>query len=66
MAEQNPDGTVTMRTRGSLAYTPTAQSSIGTAYVKPGAPGGLTGSSGSNGRLQRQKGAGYTGRSAYN
>lgn len=65
MAQKNYDGTVTLRTRGSLAYTPTAQSSIGRAYVKPGAPGGLTGSSGSNGRLQRQKGAGYSARSAY-
>ena len=65
MAQRNYDGTVTMRTRGALSYMPTAQSSVGRSYVKPGAPGGLTGVAGSNGRMQRQKGAGYGGRSAY-
>ncbi len=65
MAQKNPDGTVTLKTRGALAYTPRAASSVTRAYVKPGAPGGLSGSEGSNGRLQRQKGAGYTGRSSY-
>lgn len=64
MATRNYDGTVTLKTRGSLAYTPRVAAST-KAYVKPGAPGGLTGSATSNGRLQRQKGAGYTGRSAY-
>lgn len=64
MAQRNYDGTVTLRTRGSLAYTPRVAGST-VAYVKPGAPGGLTSSASSNGRLTRQKGAGYTGRSAY-
>lgn len=65
MAQKNPDGTVTMRTRGSMAYNPRGGSSIASAYVKPGAPGGLTGSVASNGRFARQKGSGYSGRSAY-
>ncbi len=65
MAVKNPDGTVTLKTRGSLAYNPRGGSSIARAYVKPGAPGGLTGSATGNGRLVRQKGAGTSGRSAY-
>lgn len=64
MATRNYDGTVTLKTRGAMSYTPKVAGST-TAYVKPGAPGGLTGSASGNGRLVRQKGAGYTGRSAY-
>jgi len=63
-AERNSDGTVTMKTRGTLAYTPSAGSSVGRAFVKPGAPGGLAGT-GVGGRMVRQKGAGYSGKSAY-
>lgn len=66
MAVKNYDGSVTLSVRGSRAYTPSASGGISRAYVKPGAPGGLTGGSSlNNGRLQRQKGAGYSGRSAY-
>jgi hypothetical protein len=63
MAQQNYDGTVTLKTRGSVAYTPTSGSSIARSAMR--GPGKLSGTEGSNGRLQRQKGAGYTGRSAY-
>jgi hypothetical protein len=63
MAEQNPDGTVTMKPRGSLAYTPTASSGIVRSASR--GPGGLSGTSGSNGRLQRAKGTAVGGTSAY-
>ena len=63
MAQQNQDGTVTLKTRGSLAYTPAAGSSI-TRSASRG-PGVSGGSGGDNGRFTRQKGAGYTGTSAY-
>lgn len=65
MATKNSDGSVTVRTAGSLAYTPRAASSIGRAYVKPGAPGGLTGSASSDRRYQPKKGQSVAGTSAY-
>ena len=63
MAQKNSDGTVTLKTRGSLAYAPRAGSSITRSASRgPGVsgPGG-----GDNGRFAVKKGSGYTGTSAY-
>lgn len=65
MAERNYDGTVTMKTRGAMAYTPRASSGIARGPVKAGAPGKLAGSRSTDTRQTRQKGAGYAGRSAW-
>jgi hypothetical protein len=65
MAQKNSDGTVTVRTAGMLAYTPRAASSIGRAYIKPGAPGGLTGNARADRRYQPKKGQTVAGTSAY-
>lgn len=65
MAVRNSDGSVTVRTAGALAYTPRKSSSIARAYVKPGAPGGLTGNARTDRRYQKKVGQGVAGTSAY-
>ncbi len=68
MAQRNYDGTVTLKTRGALAYTPSSSGGgVTRPFARPGAPGGLNGAGGATqgGLLVRQKGAGYAGRSAY-
>lgn len=62
MAQKNDDGTVTLKTRGSLAYTPTAGGSISRSASRGV---GVSGPTGSNPRLVKTKGSGYTGTTAY-